>query len=61
MLTRMPGADELPEPVQEGRDLLDYFYGFSPEDDLDRYLQQENFRQDVYRLIIMNFHQASRI
>jgi len=52
----MPGADELPEPVQEGRDLLDYFYGFSQEDDLDRYLQQENFRQDVYRLIVMNFH-----
>lgn len=52
----MLGGDELPEPVQEGRDLLDYFYGFSQEDDLDLYLQQENFRQNVYRLIVMNFH-----
>lgn len=52
----MPEVDDIPEPVREGRDLLDYFYGFSREEDPDRYLQQESFRQDVYRLIVIQFH-----
>ena len=52
----MTDIDEVPEPVREGRDLLDYFYGFSQEDAPDRYLQQDAFRQDVYRLIVIQFH-----
>ena len=56
MLAGMPSADEVPEPVQEARDLLDYFYGFSREDDPDRYVQQDQFRQDAYRLIVIQYH-----
>ena len=54
----MPDVGEVPEPVREGRDLLDYFYGFSRDDDPDRYLQQDEFRQDVYRLIVIQLHLA---
>ena len=53
-------ADDLdvPAPVREGRELLDYFYGFSRKDDPDRYLQQDEFRQDVYRIIVIQMHLA---
>ena len=51
----MPLGHGVPEPVQEGRDLLDNFYGFSREDDPDRYLLKDQFRQDVYRLIVIHF------
>ena len=33
MLAPMSGDDDVPEAVQEGRELLDNFYGFSREDD----------------------------
>jgi hypothetical protein len=58
MLADMPDDNEVPQPVREGRDLLDYFYGFSREDDPDRYSMQNEFRQDVYRLIVIQFHLA---
>jgi len=58
MLAPMPGDDEVPESVREGRDLLDHFYGFSREDDPDRYLMQDEFRQDVYRIIVFQLHLA---
>lgn len=54
----MTKADGVPEPIREGRDLLDFFYGFSEEDDPDRYSQQDAFRQDVYRLIVFQLHLA---
>ncbi len=54
----MPGDDEVPEAVREGRDLLDDFYGFSREDDLDRYLLQDEFRQDAYRIIVFQVQLA---
>src|ERR1039458_7026036 len=56
MLAGMPDVDEVPEPVREGRDLLDYFCGFSRQDDPDRYSMQDAFRQDAYRLIVIQFH-----
>lgn len=46
----------LPKEVIEGYDLLNYFYGFSKTDDPDQYLQKDSFRQDVYRLIVIQFH-----
>lgn len=54
----MSHGDEVPAQVREGRDLLDYFYGFSREDGPDRYLQKDEFRQDVYRLIVIQLHLA---
>jgi len=54
----MSSVSEVPNPVREGRDLLDYYYGFSREGDPDRYLLKEEFRQDVYRLIVIQLHLA---
>lgn len=48
----------IPKEVEEGFDLLNYFYGFSKENDDDRYLMKDTFRQDVYRLIVLQFHMA---
>lgn len=56
MLSSVWGADDLPGPIREGLDLLGYFYGFSSEGDPDRYIRKEDFRQDAYRIIVMNFH-----
>lgn len=58
MLAGVPDVDGVPNPVQEGRDLLDYFYGFSRADDPDRYLLQDEFRQDVYRIIVFQLQLA---
>lgn len=58
MLAPMPGDDEVPEAVREGKDLLDHFYGFSREDDPDRYLLQDEFRQDAYRIIVFQLQLA---
>jgi hypothetical protein len=38
MLAWMSTDDAIPEPVREGRDLLDDFYGFSEDSD-EQYLQ----------------------
>jgi hypothetical protein len=46
---------KVPKAVREGRDLLDDFYGFSREGDSARWFQKEAFRQDAYRLIILQF------
>lgn len=48
--------DTQPRELQEGFDLLNHFYGFDRVGDSDRYLQAEAFRQDVYRLIVLQFH-----
>jgi hypothetical protein len=44
---------KIPKAVREGRDLLDHFYGFSQKDASGRWLQKEAFRQDAYRMIIL--------
>jgi len=48
----------VPREVKEGFDLLNYFYGFEKEGDPDQYLMKESFRQDMYRLIILQLHMA---
>jgi hypothetical protein len=58
MLASMPSDEEVPEAVLEGRDVLDHFYGFSREDDPDRYLLQDEFRQDTYRIIVFQLQLA---
>lgn len=49
---------DVPAPIREGRELLDHFYGFSRKDDPDRYLLQNEFRQDAYRIIVIEMHLA---
>ncbi len=58
MLVPVPKDDEVPEAVLEGQGLLDHFYGFSREDDPDRYLLQDEFRQDAYRIIVFQLQLA---
>jgi hypothetical protein len=51
MLAGMPNADEVPAPVREGRDLLDSFYGFSREDDPDRYVAQDVYTDETLEAV----------
>ena len=46
----------IPREVAEGFTLLNDFYGFSHEGDPDQFIMKESFRQDVYRLIVIQFH-----
>src|SRR5438270_12326700 len=46
----------VPREVAEGFKLLNDFYGFSKEGDPDQFTMKESFRQDIYRLIVIQFH-----
>lgn len=48
----------VPKAVQEGFDLINSFYGFTRGEVDDKYLMKDSFRQDVYRLIILQMHMA---
>lgn len=48
----------IPKQVTEGFELLNVFYGFAKEDDPDQYILKEEFRQDAYRIIVLQFQLA---
>jgi hypothetical protein len=48
----------MPRQVAEGFSLLNTFYGFDREDDPDQYLMKEAFREDMYRVTVIQFHLA---
>lgn len=54
---RKPDAES--EPVTEARELLESLYGFDSDDESNRYVMAEQFRDDVVRLVVLHFHLTS--